>query len=310
MLKIKRETPDTYKRLIYRAAVASVTVAAGLILIKGLAWLHTDAISLKATLIDSLLDAAASLMNFLAIRQSHRPANKQFRFGYGKAEAVSALAQSVFIAASACWLTYEAVERFIHPVPIQAPLLGVYVMLFVMAITLVLLTYQHRVVKKTNSAAIRADALHYRSDFLINGGVIFSLLASHFFGAGWVDPLSGAVIGLYILYTAWNITRDGFYILMDHELSQEERQAIVKLAIAHPKVHGLHDLRTRSSGMKRFIQLHLELDGNLTLSQAHAIADEVEQVILAEFTNSEVLIHQDPEGLRERHKLKAFEVRI
>jgi ferrous-iron efflux pump FieF len=292
--------------LIQKAAMASVAVASILITIKFLAWWYTGSISLKATLIDSLLDALASLMNLVAVHQSHQPANKQFRFGYGKVEAIAALGQSVFIAGSACWLTFEAIERFFNPAPIQEAVMGIFVMIFAMGITVVLLAYQYRVVKKTNSAAIRADALHYRSDFLINAGVIFSLLVAQFYGATWVDPLSGALIGLYIFYTAWKLTRDGFYILMDHELPEKDRQQIIALALSHPQVKGLHELRTRTSGLKRFIQLHLELEGSLTLSQAHIIADEVEQIIVSHFTNAEVLIHQDPEGLRERNQLKSL----
>ncbi|MBL0942059.1 MAG: cation diffusion facilitator family transporter, partial [Alphaproteobacteria bacterium] len=267
--------------LIQKAAMASVTVASVLIAVKFLAWWFTGAISLKATLIDSLLDALASLMNLVAVHQSHQPANKQFRFGYGKVEAIAALGQSVFIAGSACWLTFEAIERFFKPIPIQAAVMGILVMIFAMGITFMLLIYQYRVVKKTDSPAIRADALHYRSDFLINGGVILSLLAAQFYDVTWVDPLSGAIIGLYIFYTAWKLTRDGFYILMDHELPEKDRQQIIALALSHPQVKGLHELRTRTSGLKRFIQLHLELDGSLTLSEANVIAVKVDQIIFA-----------------------------
>ncbi len=286
-------------QLVRWASYASVSVAAVLIFGKAFAWGATGAVSLQATLIDSLLDAAASIVNLIAIRHSQRPPNKHYRFGYGKVEAIAALGQAMFIAASACWLIYEAVQRVLFPLPIQETGIGVAVMVFAMIVTIALILFQGYVVKKTNSAAIRADSLHYRSDFLINGGVIFSLLMSYSFSSDWFDPIVGGVIAIYIFYTAWTIVLVAFSILMDRELPTEIRQKVKDLAQSHSDVKGIHELRTRSSGLRQFIQLHLELDGDLTLSQSHAIADEVEASILNEFPEAEVLIHQDPDGLVE-----------
>lgn len=293
--------------LVRYATYASVSVAAFLIFVKFVAWNITDAVSLQATLIDSLLDAAASIMNLFAVRKAQKPATVSYRFGHGKAEAIAALGQSVFIAGSAVWLLYEAAHRFITPHAVTETFVGITVMFIAMVITLALIGYQSYVVSQTNSAAIRADSIHYRSDFLINGGVIVSLLATSWFGWTWVDPLTGSIIALYIVYTAWTISKEAFSILMDHELSEDIRKEIIKIAKSHPETRGVHELRTRSSGLSNFIQFHLELDDHMTLIRSHEVSDEIEAMILKVFPNSEVLIHQDPKGFYEAHRRGKYE---
>jgi ferrous-iron efflux pump FieF len=293
--------------LVRYATYASVSVASILIAVKLGAWLATDAVSLQATLIDSLLDAAASLINLFAVRRAQRPATDSFRFGHGKAEAIAALGQSMFIAGSACWLLFEATQRLFSPHPVVETQIGVSVMVIAMAITLGLILFQQHVVKRTNSAAIRADSIHYRSDFLINGGVIVSLLGASWYGFSWLDPLTGGIIALYIVYTAWAIASEAFAILMDRELPEEIRRRIVKIAKSHPEARGVHELRTRTSGLQSFIQFHLELDDEMTLARSHEISDEIEELILKEFPHSEVIIHQDPKGFYEAHRRAKYE---
>jgi len=287
--------------LVRYATYASVSVASVLIAVKLAAWIITDAVSLQATLIDSLLDAAASLINLFAVRRAQRPATDSFRFGHGKAEAIAALGQSMFIAGSAIWLLFEATQRFFTPHHIVETTIGITVMTFAMVLTVGLLLFQRHVVARTNSAAIKADSIHYRSDFLINGGVIISLIGGSTLGLAWIDPLTGTIIAAYILYTAWTIASEAFSILMDKELSESMRRKIIKIAKSHPESKGVHELRTRSSGLRSFIQFHLELDDEITLRRSHEISDEVEEMILKEFPQSEVIIHQDPKGFYEAH---------
>jgi ferrous-iron efflux pump FieF len=301
-------TSRTYEaHLVRYATYASVTVASVLIAVKLGAWIITDAVSLQATLIDSLLDAAASLINLFAVRRAQRPATESFRFGHGKAEAIAALGQSMFIALSALWLLYEAAHRILEPQPIAETHIGIAVMVIAMMLTLGLIMYQQHVVKRTGSAAIRADSIHYRSDFLINGGVILSLLGASWFGLDWIDPLTGGIIAIYIVFTAWTITREAFSILMDKELSEDIRVRIVEIAESHPEARGVHELRTRSSGLQNFIQFHLELDDEMTLTRSHEISDEIEEMILKVFPQSEVIIHQDPKGFYEAHRRGEYE---
>lgn len=292
--------------LVRYATYASVSVASVLIGVKFAAWYITDAVSLQATLIDSLLDVAASLINLFAVRRAQRPATQSFRFGHGKAEAIAALGQSVFIAASALLIFYEAVQRFITPQILEETSTGLWAMILAMVLTLVLIIFQQYVVRKTGSAAIRADSVHYRSDFLINGGVIFSLLGASWFKLTWLDPIVGAIIALYIVHTAWTISKEAFSILMDRELSEDIRKEILKIAKSHPETRGVHELRTRTSGLHNFIQFHLELDDNMTLLRSHQVSDEIEKLLLEAFPNSEVLIHQDPKGYYEAHRRGAY----
>lgn len=283
-------------RLLRLATYASTSVAVFLIAAKLFAWAASDSVSLLATLIDSILDALASLINLVAVRHALTPADREHRFGHGKAEALAGLSQSLFIAGSAAYLLLEAAERIINPVAVESIALGIWVMILSIVATLLLLGFQQHVISKTNSTAIRADALHYKTDLLVNGSVIVALALASF---GWYgfDGLFGAAIGLYILFSAREIIITSCDHLMDRELPDEQREKIKALVLEHPSARGLHDLRSRHSGTMTFIQLHLELDDDLSLLEAHKISDEVEERILAAFPGSEIIIHLDPQSV-------------
>ena len=291
MMDTKRPLPSEI--LVKRATYASVSVAVILILVKLLAWTWTQSLSLQATLVDSVLDAAASLLNLIAVRHAYRPADCEHRFGHGKIEALAALGQSLFIAVSAVWLLKEAFDRLQQPQKIVSMNLGIVVMIFAIVLTLILIAYQNHVIRQTNSTAIMVDSVHYRSDLFINGSVIFALLSSEWFNNSYSDSLLSAGISIYILITAWKIAKSSFHILIDRELSDQEREKITTIALAHPQVLGCHDLRTRSSGNRQFIQVHIEMDGHLTLNEAHIISEEVSSNIESKFTQADVIIHED-----------------
>ncbi len=275
------------------ATYASVSTALLLVLVKSIAWSMSGSVSMLATLVDSCMDGLASLGNLLAVRHALSPADREHRFGHGKAEALSGLGQSLLVAGSALYLLVEAAQRLSAPVSPQAPLIGVLVMLFSIAVSLLLVSFQRHVVKRTGSTAVGADALHYRADLLVNTGVIVALVLAH---RGWpaVDAIFALLIALYILYSAWGILRGSLDHLMDRELPDEERQAIREIVLGHPEVRGMHDLRTRRSGIDTFLQLHLELDDHLKLLHAHRISDEVQARLLVAFPDAEVIIHNDP----------------
>ncbi|MFQ5470246.1 MAG: cation diffusion facilitator family transporter [Gammaproteobacteria bacterium] len=285
-------------KLLRLATYASVITAIVLIVAKLLAWLWTDSVSLLATLIDSTLDAAASIMNLLAVRHSLQPADKEHRFGHGKAESLAGLGQSTFIAGSAGFLFLQAVGRLLHPQQPQVVGVGIAVMVFSIFVTITLLLLQRHVVAKTASTAIKADSLHYQTDVLMNISVIIALVLS---SQGWpgFDPLFAIVIVFFILYSAKSIAVESIQDLMDRELPDDDRKRIESTVLSHKSVRGMHDLRTRRSGTISFIQLHLELDDELTLARAHEISDDVEADILKEFPNAEVIIHADPTGVVE-----------
>mgnify|MGYP002026638403 CR=1 FL=1 len=283
------------------ATYAALAVAGLLIVIKTYAWLLSDSVAMLSSLVDSILDALASVINFVAVRHALTPADREHRFGHGKAEALAGLGQAAFIGGSAVFLLFQAGHRLIRPQPVDNGALAITVLVLSIMLTLALVLFQRYVVRQTGSLAISADQLHYKTDLLVNLGIIAGLAAV--MGLGWhfVDPLVAAVVAGYILWSAFSIVRDSFDHLMDREFSDAERERVAAIAKTHAEVRDVHDLRTRSSGVQQFIQLHLELDGDLTLIQAHDIADEVEILIADAFPGAEVIIHQDPAGLDEDH---------
>jgi ferrous-iron efflux pump FieF len=297
-----RGTPsDETARLMRQATYASVAVASSLILVKLAAWLYTDSISLLSTLIDSLLDVVASLINLFAVRHALTPADREHRFGHGKAEPLAALGQTAFIAGSGLFLVFEAGHRLFDPRPVLHSEIGIAVMVVAIVVTFALTRFQAHVVRKTGSVAIKADSLHYLGDILVNAAVIAALLIGSLLGWTLADPLFGLAIAGYIMFNAWQIARGSLDMLMDRELPESERARIRDIALANPNVLDLHDLRTRSSGRRTFIQVHVEMDGNMTLYSAHTVADEVEAALREAFPGAEVMIHQDPHGLEEGH---------
>jgi len=288
----ERISLDAAARLMRLATYASVATASVLVLLKLAAWAMTDSVSLLSTLIDSLLDVAASLITLFAIRQALTPPDAEHRFGHGKAEPLAALGQAGFIAGSSLLLLVQAGPRLINPQPLSSPEVGFAVMGFSILATFALTRFQASVSRRTGSLAIKADSAHYLSDLLVNVSVIVAFLLSTQLGWYLADPICALLVAAYILWTAWGIARGSLDMLMDRELPQDERQRIRALVLAQPEVRGVHDLRTRASGPHRFIQMHLELDGAMSLSRAHEIADDLEQRLSREF-GAEVLIHQD-----------------
>ena len=283
-------------RLLRLASYASVTTAGCLVVLKLWAWQITDSVSLLSSLVDSGLDVLASLITFFAIRVSLRPADREHRFGHGKAEGLAALAQSVIISASALYVLKETIERLLNPVGVENAGYGVTVMLISAALTLALVRVQRYVQLRTGSAAIAADAMHYKTDLAINLGVAAAIAAT-VWPQGWLaDPLVAVAVIAYLLYGVWQIAKHAVDILMDREIPDEDREKIARLAESHPEVREIHDLKTRHGGSNYIVQFHVLLDAGLSLRQAHTILDDVEDRILAEFPDCDLLLHPDPEG--------------
>lgn len=285
-----------------QATIFSVSVASILILIKLYAWFATDSLSLLTSLIDSLLDLAASLFTFASVRYALQPPDKEHRFGHGKAEDIAALAQSAFIAGSAIFIAVEAAQRFITPQPIENASMGIGIMIISIGLTILLVSFQRYTIKHSNSNAIHADLLHYMTDLLTNVAVIIAIIISHYTGWHLADPLFAAAISVYIFYSAGKIAYGAFQNLMDRELDENDRQTIINSILAHPDVKGVHALKTRRSGITPYIQFHLELDGSMTLYAAHKIADSVITSVKTAFPNADVIVHEDPCSIHEAHR--------
>jgi ferrous-iron efflux pump FieF len=280
--------------LIKLATYSAIAVASTLVVSKTYAWYLTGSLSIQASLIDSLLDTFASLLNCVAVYHALRPADAEHRFGHGKAEALASLGQSIFIAISAGWLLKEVIKRLYQPEPLTYSTFAVMVMTSATALTFILVLGQRYVIKRTQSLAVSSDSLHYQTDLLSNIGVLVSFYLSSYFNVSYFDTGVGALISIYLLYSTGVIARKAFDILMDRELAKEVIEKITRIAQSHHKVLGIHDLRTRSSGHTEFVQMHLDLDKNMSLYHAHIIADEVAAEINKIYPNAQVIIHQDP----------------
>ncbi|CQR14626.1 ferrous iron efflux protein F [Yersinia mollaretii] len=291
-----------YARLVKAAALSATVLASILLIIKIFAWWHTGSVSLLAALVDSLVDLAASLTNLFVVRYSLQPADEEHTFGHGKAESLAALAQSMFISGSALFLFLTGFQHLASPEPLQGLGVGIWVTLIALFSTLILVTFQRWVVRKTHSQAIRADMLHYQSDVMMNGAILIALALS-WYGFHRADALFALGIGVYILYSALRMGYEAVQALLDRALPDAERQEIIDIVMSWPGVIGAHDLRPRQSGPTRFIQLHLEMEDMLPLMQAHILAEQVERALLHRFPGADVLIHQDPCSVvpKERH---------
>ena len=289
----------TIGKLKRSASYASLSVAFTLVATKIWAWLATSSISVLSSLVDSFLDVLASSITVVAVYYAMQPADSEHRFGHGKAEGLAALAQSLIITISAVYVWIEAAERLANPQAIGNPMIGVGVMGVSIALTLALVAYQRYVIRATGSMAISADSMHYQADLAVNLSVAIAVMLAGWTNWSLIDPLVGFGVAAYILWSTYGIATRALDVLLDRELPPEDRERIRDLAIAHPDVHGFHDLRTRFGGSTYFIQFHLELNPDTTLMNAHRIMDSVEDAIHEIYPKCEIIVHTDPLGVDE-----------
>jgi ferrous-iron efflux pump FieF len=292
------ETPamldETHGLRRTRAAAVSIAVAAALAGLKFAAGLMTNSLSLLASAVDSLTDIFASTVNFFAIRAAARPADADHAYGHGKAEGLAGLFQSVVISASGLYLGYEAVRRLVEPQPLQAEAVGIAVMAISMVATQLLVWFLRRVARETRSLALEADSLHFSTDVLANAGVLVLLVIVKLTGVPVLDPLASLAISAYILYAASGVMRDSIDQLMDRALPDDIHVRVREIALSDAEVAGVHDIKSRASGPRRFIEIHLEIDGSKSLQQAHDTAVRVLRHIEREIPGSKVFVHTDP----------------
>ncbi len=286
-------------RLRRLASIASLLVASILIAMKGVAYWATDSIAVLSSLIDSSVDLLASLLTAFGIFWAMRPPDRDHRHGHGKAEALAALVQGLFIAGSGIFLIIEAIDRFLRPKALEATLAGFLVMGIAIVLTLLLVVFQSYVIRKTGSIAIGSDRMHYTGDLFVNGAVIVALGMQSYWDVSWVDPFFALLIAVMLLIGAYKIAAQAFRELMDAELPEEMRQRIIAIAQSVEGVRGVHDLRTRSGRGAPFISMHVEMAAQLPLIKAHAIVDVVEAKIKQAYPNADVLLHEDPAGILE-----------
>lgn len=287
---------DSRAALTRSAALASITVAAILIALKSWASWTTGSTAMLGSLADSALDLVASLATLVGVWVAAQPADRNHRFGHGKAEAVAALVQVVLIALSAFGIALRSVEQLLAGSRVEAPQEGIWVSVVAIVLTFMLLGWQRHVLGRTGSVAIQTDHLHYKSDLLLNLAVIAALALDAYAGLGWADPLFGLVIAGWLAWGAREASSEVVSQLMDEEWPEERRLAFVAAAAEHPELSNLHDLRTRTAGNRDFVQFHVDMPGDMSVQRAHDILEKVEQDLCRRFPDVELLIHIDPEG--------------
>ncbi|GAA4028572.1 cation diffusion facilitator family transporter [Sphingomonas rosea] len=295
-----RVTGPERARLSQRAAIASVVMALTLLIAKSWAAIATDSTAMLGSLADTGLDLIASIMTLVGVRIAALPADHDHRFGHGKAEALVALGQVVLITISALGIGWRAIDRLIHGAETANPEIGIGVSIFAIASTLLLLSYQRRVIARTGSVAIKTDNLHYSSDLYLNGAVIAALIIDHFLRVPGADAAFGVAIAGWLLWGAWQAAGDSVDQLMDAEWPVEKREAFLAACGDYPELKGIHDVRTRTSGVHDFIQFHVWVPEDWTVRQAHDKLDRVEEDLQRRFPGTEILLHLDPEGHTDR----------
>lgn len=288
---------NNHAALTRSAAFASISAAVVLLALKAWAAWSTGSIAMLGSLADTALDLIASLATLLGVWIAAQPADDKHRFGHGKAEAISALFQIVLISISAIGIASRAIEELLAGGHVEAAAEGIGVSIAAIMVTLALLGWQRHVIRRTGSLAIRTDNVHYQSDLLLNVAVILALVLDRYVGLAGADPLFGLGIAAWLGWGAWNASEHVLDQLMDHEWPEEKKQRFLEVLARHPDITGVHDMRTRTSGNRDFVQFHIWVDAGLTVKEAHRIMSDIEKRLHAEFPEMEILIHPDPEGL-------------
>jgi ferrous-iron efflux pump FieF len=283
-------------RLTRSAALASISMALFLGAMKAWAAWRTDSTAMLGSLADTGLDFVASVATLVGVSVAAQPADEEHRFGHGKAEALAAMFQVILIALSAAAIAFRAVVRLANGGQTAAAGDGIVVSAIAIAATFALLAWQRHVIRKTGSLAIRTDNVHYKSDLMLNLAVIAALVLDQWLGFAAADPLFGLAIAGWLLWGAWSAASEAVNHLMDREWPEEKRLRFVEVAASHPELSKLHDLRTRTSGDRDFVQFHVNLPARMSVGAAHDVIERVEEHLCREFPGIELLIHIDPEG--------------
>jgi len=265
-----------------------------LIIIKTIAWFFTGALVILSSLVDSLLDLMTSSVNFFAIKYSLKPIDDEHRFGHGAIEDIACLLQSGFIGISTVFILFQSVKNLILKEKLTKDPLGIIVMLISLGLKLILIFVQRYTIKKTNSSIIKAETLNYIADIAMNLSITTSLIVIQYTNFYFIDSIMAMFVAVYIFRSAFKIGLKAFNNIMCKELSGNIKEKIIKIITDSPDIKGYHDLKTRASGSRYFVQVHLEIDKNLPLKRSHEIVKQIDNGIQNLLGDCEVIIHQDP----------------
>ena len=300
-MPIDPPTPDQNAALTRSVTLLSVLTALTLVLIKLVIWLASGSVALMASMADSGLDLIASTATFIAVRYAAAPPDAEHRYGHGKAEAFASLLQAGLVFGSAALIGEEAVRRLFDPKPVGRETWALAAMGLSIVLTAGLILAQTRLLRRANSVAVSADRAHYAADLASNVIALIGIAAATLLGLVSLDAIAALIIGGVLLWGAVAVFRDASDQLLDRELPDDSRARIVELVLADPAVRDVHQVRTRASGPITHMQMHADLDPDLSLEAAHAIVVAAEKRILAAFPAADIIIHADPRGRAEPH---------
>lgn len=288
-----------HEDLIKNVSKLSVIFAIIIMIVKTTGWVLTGSLSIFASLLDSCLDLIASIVNLLAVSYALQPPDQEHRFGHGKAEDLAVFIQSTIFGLSGLGVLILSLKKIYYPEAIENTEFGIFSMIISTALILILTFYQRYVISKTSSSIVEADNLHYLSDLFTNIGSGLALVLYKYFNFKYADQIFALIIAFYIVYGSYKLMSKALKNLLDHELSDEQKSDIISIIKNNKDVLGFHDMKTRKAGMRIFIQAHLELDGDISLTKGHEIVENVEDKIKEKFPNAEIIMHQDPAGHKE-----------
>ena len=282
-----------YARLVVMASLSSIMMALLLVMAKMLVWFFSNSITILASMTDSMMDLVTSVINYIAVRFAIKPPDEDHNYGHAKIEALAGLAQCAFISASAIFLLVSSINRYFNPVQLTNIDLGIYVTVLSLILTLFVVVFQTYVIKKTDSQIIAADRLHCQSDLYSNLAIIVSLLICSS-GYEIADVIFALLITVYIAHGVYGIGVRSLNVLLDKKISNHLINDITSIMLATPGVLGLHEMRTRRVGNYIYIQVHMCIDRNISLEEAHAIASTAQKAVLCKYSQADILIHMDP----------------
>ncbi|KIM03812.1 MAG: cation transporter [Sulfurovum sp. AS07-7] len=263
-----------------RATIISSSVAFFLVCIKFIVGIFSGSVAVLASAIDSMLDFFVSIFNFFAIKKAEEYPTQNFQYGKGKIQGIAAVIEGTIIIVSGLFIIYKAIEKAIYKESTSMLLPSIYIMVFSIIVTFLLVMYLSSIAKKTDNIVIKSDALHYKTDLWSNGVILLSLFLVFVTKQDIIDAVFGFGIGIYIIYSAIEIVVEGIKILLDHALPEDQVAKIEQILKNHKEITSFHWLKTRTDGSVNFVEFHMVLRPNMLLLEAHRIAEQAEDKIM------------------------------
>lgn len=285
----------SYGGLIKSAISVSIGLAVVLTVSKCAVWFFSGSETMLASMLDSVMDGLGAVITFFVVRVSLVPPDAEHNFGHGKAEAIAGLFQSIIVIVTVGLVIWHSIIKLIEPEPLAHTGMALVVTGISMLLEWGVISYQHRIIDITQSAAVKADNIHLKADLFFNLGVVLSLVTVSLTGYQAFDSIFAIILGLVILYGAFSIGRTAMNMLLDHELPEQIVNDILGMTKRFPDIRSVHGLRTRQSGHVYFLQMHIVMSESISLAESHRVTEELEKCIHGKYSNVDVIIHVEPE---------------